>query len=96
LNIECVIWDEDDDPDGNVAHIAEHDITPDEVEDVLYDRTSRTTQSSHAGRLLTCGWTSTDRFICVSWERALDDPLTARPVTAFLSNPPRDKRRGKR
>jgi hypothetical protein len=37
MNITGVIWDEDDDPDGNVAHIAEHDITIDEVEDVLYD-----------------------------------------------------------
>ena len=96
MNIEAVIWDEDDDPEGNVQHIAEHDIMPDEVEDVLYDPTCRTTPSSHAGRLLTCGWTRTDRFLCVSRERALDDPLTARPVAAFLSNPPRDKRRGKR
>jgi len=32
MRIEGVIWDEDDDPDGNVAHIAEHDISIDEVE----------------------------------------------------------------
>ena len=35
MRIEGVIWDEDDDPDGNVAHIAGHDISIDEVENVL-------------------------------------------------------------
>ena len=30
-----VIWDLDDDPDGNVQHIAEHDITKAEVLEVL-------------------------------------------------------------
>jgi hypothetical protein len=95
MKIEGVIWDEDDDPDGNVAHIAEHDITIDEVEDVLYNPRNTTGPSNHAGRMLTCGWTETDRFICVSWERAEDDPLIVKPVTAFDSNPPRSKRRGK-
>jgi hypothetical protein len=32
-----IIWDLDDDSDGNVQHIAEHDVTADEVEEVLYD-----------------------------------------------------------
>lgn len=29
------VWDLVDDPDGNFMHIAEHGITPDEVEDVV-------------------------------------------------------------
>ena len=33
-----VVWDLEDDPDGNVQHIQEHGITMDEVEDVLFDR----------------------------------------------------------
>ena len=28
-----IVWDLEDDPDGNVPHIQEHDITVDEVED---------------------------------------------------------------
>ena len=95
MKIEGVIWDEDDDVDGNVAHIAEHDITVDAEEDVLYNPRNTTGPSNHAGRMLRCGWTETGRFICVSWERAEDDPLVVRPVTAFDSNPPRSKRRGK-
>ncbi len=33
-----VIWDLEDDPDGNFQHIAEHDVTPEEVDEVLNDR----------------------------------------------------------
>ena len=93
--IESVIWDEDDDPDGNVAHIAEHDISIDEVEDVLDNPRNRTGPSNHAGRMLTCGETGTGRFLCVARERAEDDPLIVKPVTAFDSNPPREQRSGK-
>lgn len=95
MRIEGVIWYEDDDPDGNVAPIAEHDISIDEVEDVMYDPRNRTGPSNHAGRMLTCGETETGRFICVAWERAGDDPSILKPVTAFDSNPPGRPRRGK-
>ena len=30
-----IIWDMDDDPEGNVRHCAEHDVTPEEVEEIL-------------------------------------------------------------
>ncbi len=93
MHIKGVIWDEDDDPVGNVAHIAEHDISIDEVEDVLYNPRNRTGPSNHPGRMRTCGATVRGRFICVAWERAEDDPLIVKPVTAFDSNPPRRPRR---
>ena len=32
-----IIWDLPEDPDGNVQHIAAHDITIDEAEEVLLD-----------------------------------------------------------
>jgi hypothetical protein len=32
-----IIWDLDEDPAGNVQHIAEHDLTKEEVEVVLAD-----------------------------------------------------------
>jgi len=43
-------WDLDDDPDGNVQHIAEHDLSVEEVEDVLRkwlnkNKTERSRQS---------------------------------------------------
>ncbi len=46
-----MIWELPDDPDGNVHHIAAHDITIDEVEDVLFDRDSEdTTSNPQVGR----------------------------------------------
>ena len=36
-----VIWDLEDDPEGNVQHLAEHGITVEEAEEVLRDPRSR-------------------------------------------------------
>lgn len=36
-----VIWDLDDDPEGNAAHIAEHGVTKEEVQEVLQTKTTR-------------------------------------------------------
>lgn len=55
-----IIWDLPDDPDGNVWHIPEHDITPDEVEDVLRDRDSEDAFSRSSGRPITFGYTARD------------------------------------
>ena len=33
--IKALDWDDPDDPNGNVKHIARHDVTPLEVEEVL-------------------------------------------------------------
>ena len=44
-----IVWDLDDDPDGNVQHIQEHEVTIDEVEDVLYDLNSVTAVSRSSG-----------------------------------------------
>ena len=35
MQIQRIVWDLDEDPDGNVQHIAEHGVTVGEVEDVL-------------------------------------------------------------
>ena len=89
----CVIWDLPDDPDGNVAHIAEHGITQDQVEEVLGDPANPTTESRSSGRPLTFGWTSAGEYIGVVWEHVLDEPWTVKPVTAFVAPPPKGKRR---
>lgn len=85
-----VVWDLPDDPDGNVAHIAEHDITPEEVEEILFDPDSETTVSRSSGENITFGWTTSDRYLAVVWEHVTDDPLTMRPITAYEV---REKRR---
>jgi uncharacterized DUF497 family protein len=75
-----VIWDLDDDPDGNVQHIAEHDITKAEVLEVL-DQPESCETSRSSGRPVAIGTTSEGRIILVVYEEIGDN--TVYPVTAF-------------
>jgi hypothetical protein len=79
-----VDWDEPSDPDGNTAHIAEHDLTPEEVESVLRNPDAPHDTSGSTGRPSVFGTTFTGRFIIVVYEVLnSDDPLIIRPVTAY-------------
>jgi hypothetical protein len=75
-----IIWDLDDDPAGNVQHIAEHDLTQEEVEEVLIDP-ERRGKSRSSGLPIAFGTTSTGRFIAVIFQELDSD--TAKPVTAY-------------
>ena len=75
-----IIWDLDDDPEGNVQHCAEHDITKEEVEEVLQIATDSDTSRS-SDRPVLFGDTSTGRHIMVVYEEI--DPDTAYPITAY-------------
>jgi len=86
-----VVWDMEDDPDGNVQHILEHGFTMDDVDEVLLDSESITTESRSSGRPITFGYTSSGRYIAVVWEHITDDPLTMRPVTAYEVPEPRSR-----
>ncbi len=90
-----IIWDLDDDPDGNVQQLREHDVTIGEAEEVLLDPRSTRAPSRTSGLPTACGWTSTGRHLAVVYELVDDDPLTFRPVTAYDVPPPspRKKRR---
>lgn len=45
-----ILWDLDDDLDGNVQHIAEHGVTVEEAEAVSRDPRSRSARSRRTGR----------------------------------------------
>jgi hypothetical protein len=95
----AVIWDLEEDPDGNYVHIVvEHGVTQDEVDDVVSDPTNPTAESDSSGRPITFGPTRTERYIAVVWEHVLDDPYTIKPVTAYETPPPRadDRRRARK
>ena len=66
-----VVWDLEDDPEGNVRHIQEHGISMDEVEDVLLDRDSQTAVSKSSGDPITFGYTASGRDLAVVWEHVL-------------------------
>jgi uncharacterized DUF497 family protein len=75
-----VVWDLEDDLDGNLHHIAEHGVTGDEVEQVL--RNPIAVESSRSsGRPIAFGQTDTGRLIAVIYEEISDD--TVYPVTAY-------------
>ena len=84
-----VVWDLEDDPDGNVLHIASHGLSQEEVESVLFDPDSDTTRSRSTGEKITFGYTSTGRYIAVVWEHVMDEPRTMRPITAYEVPEPR-------
>jgi uncharacterized DUF497 family protein len=79
-----VIWDLDDDPDGNVHHLAEHGVSKDEAEAVLFaaDSVSAVNRSG-SGNEITFGYTFEGRYLAVVWEHVDEDPLTIYIVTAY-------------
>jgi uncharacterized DUF497 family protein len=77
-------WDEPTHEGGNTAHIAEHDLTPEEVESVLFDDNTTFDVSDSSGRPIAFGTTITGRFIAVVFEVLNPaDPLVIRPITAY-------------
>jgi uncharacterized DUF497 family protein len=75
-----VIWDADDQPAGNVRHIAEHGLTIEDVEYVLENPT-REGISSSTGRPCCLGYTPGGDFIIVIYEQVDREMIC--PVTAY-------------
>jgi hypothetical protein len=78
-----IIWDLEDDPGGNYQHILAHEVTPDEVEEVLHELRNPTGASASTGRPITFGWTRSGRHIAVVWELIPGEPSSVYPVTAY-------------
>lgn len=72
------IWDEE--PGGNVDHIAEHDLTPEDVIDVFHHIESHEISRS-SGRLSLIGYTSEGERIFVAYTRI--DEVTVYVDTAY-------------
>ena len=73
-----IIWNPE--PGGNVEHIAEHDVTPDDVEAVLLHPVAHDISLS-SGRPMVYGFTPDGRYIVVVYENIGQDMLY--PVTAY-------------
>jgi hypothetical protein len=67
-------------PGGNVEHIAENDVTPEEAEHVLRNAESKDSSDS-SRRPIAFGFTRTGRELGVVFEWV--DEITVYPVTAF-------------
>ena len=75
-----IIWDDEGYPDGNVEHIAEHGLSPEDVEYVLATPTSEGVSRS-TGLPIAWGYTSDGTYILVVYESVFQD--TIRVVTAY-------------
>lgn len=75
-----ISWDRDDDPHGNVQHIADNDLSKEDVEDVL-ENPEREGKSRSSGRAGVWGHSADGRYIVVFYDEI--DEFTIRPVTAY-------------
>lgn len=73
-----IIWNEE--PAGNVEHIAEHNLTPDDVEEVLFNPVAHDVSHS-SGLPIVFGFAPDGRYILVVYEQI--DHMTIYPVTAY-------------
>lgn len=98
MNDLVIIWDDEDDPDGNFWHICVdgHGLTRDEIEEVLRTDESEIEVSRTSGRPTAFGWTSAGERIAVVFEEVSDDPRMMYPITAYIVPPKREKKRRKR
>jgi uncharacterized DUF497 family protein len=80
MRYEGILWDLDDDLEGNVQHCAEHGVSKDEVEEVFANPTDFDFSRS-SGRPVAFGNTSAGRHLMVVFEEVDDD--TVYPITAY-------------
>jgi hypothetical protein len=77
LTVRRLIWDA-----WNIAHIARHDVIPDEVEEVCHG--APVTSATYKGRIRVVGPTRNRRMLTVilapTEEPGVYDPITARPA----------------
>lgn len=85
MAFDVIIWDLDDDPDGNVQHCAEHGISKEEIEEVFQNATDADLSRS-SGRPVVFGDTSTGKHLMVVFEMV--DEESVYPITAY-EVPPR-------
>lgn len=88
MAFDSILWDLNDDPNGNVRHCAAHGVTKEEVEDVLAHPTDVDISQS-SGLPVVFGDTRLRRHLMVVYERI--DEATVYPVTAY--EVPRRRRR---
>ena len=75
-----ILWDSEDDPEGNIQHLAEHGLDVDDVEWVLGAPVSEGTSRS-SGMSAVWGYTPEGVYIIVVFQEI--DKTTIRVLTAY-------------
>ncbi len=88
IDFDLIVWDDEDNPLGNVQHIAANGFSIEEVEQVLYDPANRPVISRSSGRPAVFGATTTGKDILVVYEVLETQPvIIIRPITAYEPMP---------
>lgn len=82
MSFNQIIWDDPDDPEGNVQHVAEHGLTIDEVEYVLQNPTGEA-RSHSSDRPCCFGYTPSGEHIIVVMRRWETTALIPSPPITF-------------
>lgn len=85
-----ILWDDDDNADGNVQHIALHGLTKEDVEHVL-QYPSSTDVSRSTGLPCVFGHTPSGEYTIVVYEEV--EPALIYPITAYQVPEPRKGQR---
>jgi len=80
MPFDTILWDLDDDPNGNVQHCADHGVSPAEVQEVFENPTDFDVSRS-SGRAVVFGDTQTGRHLMVVFEEINEH--TVYPITAY-------------
>ena len=80
MAFNAILWDADDDPNGNVSHCASHGVTPEEVEAAFQNAIDEDVSRS-SGRPVIFGLTASGRHLMVVYEEV--DSETVYPITAY-------------
>ena len=75
-----IIWDDENDPNGNVEHVAKHGLMIEDVEGVLAAPTDEDVSKS-SGLPVVWGYTADNTYIIVVYEWL--DESTIRVITAY-------------
>jgi uncharacterized DUF497 family protein len=81
-----ILWDDPDDPNGNVQHVLEHGLSIEDVEEVLANATSEG-RSESTGRPCVWGYTLEGLYIIVVYDQLDEDTIRVR--TAYEVSEPR-------
>ena len=75
-----ILWDDYNNPEGNVQHIAEHGLTTDDVEFVIENAESES-RSQSSDRPCVFGYTPSGEYIIVIFDELDEDMIY--PVSAY-------------
>ena len=93
MKYSSFIWDPVDDPDGNVQHVAEHDLTVDDVAEVFAAPVAKG-HSNSSGLPVVWGYVPDGRFIIVVFKEIDEDSVYV--ITAYEAPEQQTKRKKKK